>query len=475
MRHIFTILIILLYLYTLISIISVLILENRNPVKSISWVLVLLFLPVLGMFFYLLFGQDYRKKKIISRKSIRRINYRRVASFDMEALDTTLIGKNHLNLVKLLYNNCEAVGYAYNKIDVYSDGESTFDALFDVIRNAKDHIHIQFFIFDDDRISNQLRELLIKKAKEGVRVRMIYDYWGSFNLSKKYLKSLQEAGVYVRAFLPFRWRISRSSKINYRNHRKVVIIDGKIGFTGGLNVADRYIYGNKLGKWRDTFIKLEGSAVHGLQLLFLVDWYFVDRKLIDGNEYFPELQKFDKNLVQIISSGPDSDWPNILQGILSAFMSATKYIYIHSPYFMPTDEIDACIQIAALSGVDVRLMIPVKSDSRFSDASTASYLEKILAAGVRVFRYKNGLLHSKAIVIDDFISIVGSCNFDERSFVYNFEANAFIYDSKTAIQLKDLFIKDAEYCEEITLENWSNRKRSQKLKESFARLFSPLM
>jgi cardiolipin synthase A/B len=475
MRHVFTIVIILLYLYTLISIISVLLLENRNPLKSISWVLVLLFLPILGMWFYLLFGQDFRKKKIISQKSIRSLNQKPFAAFAIEKLDSSLMQTNQLNLVKLLYNNSESDGYANNKVDIYIDGESTFEALFKAISEAKDHIHLQFFIFENDIISNRLRELLIQKSREGVRVRMIYDYWGSFNLTKKYLKSLLEVGVYVRPFLPFRWQISRSNKINYRNHRKLVVIDGKTGFIGGLNVADRYVSGNELGKWRDTFIRLEGAAVHGLQHLFLVDWYFVDRKLISGSEYFPKPKTFEKNLIQIVSSGPDSDWPALMHGIVSAFMSATKYIYIHSPYFMPTDEIAASIQIAALSGVDVRLIIPVRSDSRFSDASTASYLEKVLEAGVRVFRYNNGFLHSKAIVIDDYISIIGSTNMDERSFGQNFEANAFIYDIKTAQKLKEFFIQDIEQCDEITLESWLNRNGRQKLRESFARLFSPLL
>ena len=475
MNHIITVLIVALYAYTIVSTISVLLLENRNPAKSLSWMLVLLFIPVIGMFFYLLLGQDYRKKKIISKKSIRSVIDRPVASFDIDKLDTTLMNENQLNLIKLLYKNSESYGYAFNKIDVLADGESTFTAVFEAIRNAKDHIHIEFFIFDDDKISNQLRELLIQKAHEGVRVRMIYDYWGSFDLSKKYLQSLKDEGIYVRPYLPFRWSIYRSSKINYRNHRKLIIVDGVVGFTGGLNVADRYIFGNSLGKWRDTFVRMEGSVVHGLQLLFMVDWFFVDRKLIDGSQYFPVPQKFELNLVQLVNSGPDTDWEAIMQGIASAISSATKYIYIHSPYFMPTEVIATCMQMAALSGVDVRLMIPVRSDSRLSDASTNSYLGQALEAGVRVFRYNKGFLHSKAIVIDDFISIVGSCNLDERSFVQNFEANAFIYDLKTASRLKDLFLKDIENSEELSLENWTNRKRRQKLKESFARLFSPLM
>ena len=475
MTNILTILLITLYLYTIISTISVLLLENRNPVKSISWVLVLIFLPLIGMGLYLLLGQDYRKKKIISKRSIRNVNDRPVASFDISCLDTSHFTSNQLNLIKLLYKNSEAAGYAYNKIEVLADGASTFEAMFEAINQAKDHIHIQFFIFDDDKISNQFRELLIQKAKEGIRIRMIYDYWGSFNLSKKYLNSLIEAGVYLQPFLPFRWKISRSNKINYRNHRKVLIIDGKIGFTGGLNVADRYIYGNKLGNWRDTFVRFEGAAVHGLQLLFMVDWYFVDRKFIDGPEYFPDALKFEPNLVQIVSSGPDTDWESIMQGIASAIMTATKYIYIHTPYFMPNDVIASCIEIAALSGVDVRLMIPVRSDSPLSDASTFSYLGRALEAGVRVFRYKDGFLHSKAIVIDDLISIIGSTNLDERSFDQNFEANAFIYDTATSQKLKTHFLKDIENCEELTIETWTNRKHRQKLKESLARLFSPLM
>jgi len=475
MTHILTSFIIILYVYTIISTISVLLLENRNPVKSISWVLVLIFLPIIGMGLYLLLGQDYRKKKIISRKSIRSVIDRPVASFDFHNLDTSMMSANQLNIVKLLYKNSEAAGYADNKIDIYINGKDTFKALFDAIDNAKDHIHIQFFIFDDDRISNQLRELLIRKAKGGVRVRLIYDYWGSLNLTKKYLKSLKDAGIYFQPFLPFRWQISRRNKINYRNHRKLVIVDGKIGFTGGLNVADRYIYGNKLGNWRDTFVRFEGAAVHGLQLLFMVDWYFVDRKLIEGSEYFPKPVKFQSNLVQLVSSGPDTDWEAIMQGIASSIMSATKYIYIHTPYFMPNDVIASSMEIASLSGVDVRLMIPLRSDSRLSDASTFSYLGRALEAGVRIFIYKEGFLHSKAIIIDDFISIVGSANIDERSINQNFEANAFIYDSVTGEKLKQFFLNDAQNCEELTLVTWNNRRHWQKLKESFARLFSPLM
>lgn len=475
--EVLSIIFVALYAYVLISTIIVMLLENRNPVRSFSWLLVLVFLPVIGFIFYLTLGQNYRKDKLISRKSIRKLTHAPVASFNLDLLTNTGLDEDSIKLTKLLYNNNNALGYANNKIDVLADGESTFEAFFEAIRNAQNHIHIEFFIFADDRVSNILRKLLIQKAKEGVRVRMIYDYWGSLalSMSKKYLKSLKEAGVYVKAFLPLRIRFSRS-KINYRNHRKLIIIDGKIGFTGGVNVADRYLYGNKLGQWRDTIVRIEGAAVHGLQMLFLVDWYFVDKKLIHDPKYFPTPEIFPhENLIQVASSGPDTDWEAIMQGFASAIMAAKKYVYIHSPYFIPPELINHCIIIAALSGVDVCLMIPEKSDSKFTDAGTFSYLGHILEAGVRVFRYGDGFLHSKATVIDDTLSIVGSCNMDERSFTQNFEANVFIFEEKTALHLKSLFIRDLEKCKELTLDEWNNRTRWQRIKESFVRLFSPLL
>ncbi len=474
MNSILTIIFIVLYVYTLTTTISVLLLENRNPVKSLSWVLVLLFLPGLGLFLYLIFGQNFRKRKTISKKSLRFATNRPHVSFDIDRLNSNLMDNNQVNLIRLLYTNSDAKAYPDNKIDILSDGKTTFDAMFNAIQNAKNHIHIEFFIFGNDKISNQLRELLIEKASAGVRVRMIYDYWGSFFLSRWYLQTLREAGVYLRPFLPLRLRFGRS-KINYRNHRKILIVDGEVGFTGGLNVADRYIFGNALGMWRDTFVRFEGSVVHGLQQLFLMDWYFVERKLITDPKYYPIPQKFDSNLAQIVISGPDTQWESIMQGISSAIMSATRYVYIHTPYFIPNDVVENCIQMSAMSGVDVRIMIPARSDSRLSDACTFSYMGRLLEAGVKVYRYTEGFLHSKAIVIDDFISIVGSANLDERSFNQNFEANAFIYEEKTANHLKELFFRDMQNCEELTLEAWTNRKRRQKLKESFARLFSPLM
>ena len=462
------------YILIIAATIVLILSENRNPVRSLSWVLVLILIPVFGFVAYLIVGQYYRKQKIISKKSIRKVADRPIPEFDIKKIDTHVLSPQQLNLIKLLRRNNDAPAYWGNRIDVYTDGASTFDAMFKAIEQAQNHIHIEFFIFGNDRISNRLRELLIKKARQGVRVRMIYDYFGSFKLNKAYLNSLREAGVYTRAFLPARFKIART-KINYRNHRKILVVDGKIGFTGGLNVADRYLYGNRLGMWRDTFVRIEGMAVQGLQTSFLIDWYFVEQKLITAPKYYPEHVVCGNNLVQIVTSGPDSDWENIMQGIMQAITTATRYVYIHTPYFIPPENILGAIQTASLSGVDVRLMVPVKSDAPVSDAATRTYLETVLESGARVYLYHDGFLHSKAIVIDDMVSTIGSANMDERSYNQNFEINAFIYDKQTAETLKQAFLKDMDHCSEITLDAWRARSRWERFKESIARLFSPLM
>ncbi len=468
------VLLVVIYAYTLFSIISVILLENRNPVRSLAWMMVLILLPVLGIVLYLILGQNYRKQKLITKKRLKFAHERKIFEFDPDSEQLNYLKSEHKRLIKLLHQNNESIGFADNNIEILSEGEQTFESMFEAIKNAKQHIHLEFFIFGNDNISNQLRELLILKAKEGIRIRMIYDYFGSFVLSSKYLLSLKEAGIYVKPFLPLRLRLNRS-KINFRNHRKLLIVDGKFGFTGGINVADRYIFGNRLGKWRDTFVKFEGRVVHGLQLQFLADWHFVAKKLIKDPKYYPPAEKFRKNIVQIVSSGPDNDWEAIMQGIAYAITSSTKYIYIHTPYFVPNEVVMHNLQIAALSGIDVRLMIPKESDSRLSDACTFSYLGEALESGIKIYIYQKGFLHSKAIVIDDFVSIVGSANLDERSFNLNFETNAFIYEQKTAEVLKDLFHKDMQNSVELSLEDWQNRRRRQKLKESFARLFSPII
>lgn len=465
-----------LYCYVVLSVIGLILLENRNPAKTLIWVFVLTLLPIIGLILYIFLGQDFRRKKIISKKSIDRISRKDTTKYlnSNIKIDFEKIPHNVIQMVNLLSNNSDLPIYAKNRIEIFSSGKDSFDAFFADIIRATEHIHIEFYIIANDTTGIRLRDLLVKKAQEGVRVRVIYDYLGSFSLDKKFLQPLKDAGAYVQAFLPIHRQIGLS-KINYRNHRKLIVIDGKIGYIGGMNIANRYIVGNHLGLWRDTMVRFEGSAVHGLQNAFLVDWFFVESKLITDKKYYPTPRVFENNFVQIISSGPDTDWETIMQGIIAMIHTAKKYIYIHTPYFLPTEPILSALQIASLSGVDIRLMLPKRVDTKMIQLATHSYLRQVLEAGIRVFLYKNNFLHSKAIVADDYISTIGTANMDFRSYEQNFEINAFVYDKDTAISLRKAFENDLKSCEEITLEQWKKRKRKERLKDSIARLFSPIM
>jgi len=426
-----------------------------------------------GLVFYVFLGRNYRKKKIVQSNQ-HKIHPKPEYALGMKDLITSDLPRHLQKTARLLYKNSGSHPYIDTKVEVLVGGNETFEHIFTDIENAKQHIHIEFYIIEDDTIGNELRRLLIRKAQEKVRVRVIYDYLGGFRLSDAYIKSLRNAGVFIQPFLPFNRKFGYG-KLNYRNHRKLVVIDGKIGYTGGINIANRYIYGNRLGKWRDTSIRLEGSAVHGLQNLFLTDWQFVDNKAVIDEKYFPEPKTFSQNVLQVVPSGPDTDWETILQGIITVFSNARKNIYIHTPYFLPPESLMTAIEMAALSGVDVRLMVPYKTDTILATAASSSYYQRVMEAGARVFIYKQNFLHSKAITVDNEIGIVGTANMDIRSFEQNFEVNAFIYDEVVAKSLRNAFEEDAKLCEEIDLETWKKRRPVQRFKESLARLFSPLL
>jgi len=468
----------LIYMFTVIPTIIVILLENRNPVKSLSWLLVLVFLPIVGLIVYLYLGQDYRKQKIVAKKSIRRLHDRPKLEMEQVDIEHCFLPQHLKQMVNLLYNNGESAAYGGNRITVFGDGEATFEALFEAIENAKKEIHIEFYIIENDDLGKRFCNLLLRKAKEGLRVRLIYDYVGSFRFKKKVQKELRTAGVELFPFLPVHFKITiRKNRINYRNHRKCIVIDNCIGFTGGLNIANRYLFGNKLGKWRDTFIRIDGPAVHGLQYAFLTDWFFVSQELLIGNHYYPviEPKNMQNSMVQIVSSGPDSDWETIMQGIYTAIATSTRYVYVQTPYLMPPEIIMTALQVAALSGVDVRVMIPSYSDTPMTQSCSLSYVAQLLEAGVKIYLYCDAFLHSKTIVIDDIVSTVGSTNMDFRSYEQNFELNAFIYNAETAVELRELFLKDQQQCRQIVFEEWNKRPVWNRLKESVARLFSPLL
>ncbi|WP_394333923.1 cardiolipin synthase [Dysgonomonas macrotermitis] len=462
----------LLYILTALGVVIVVISENRNPLKTIAWVLVLLLLPLVGLIFYYFFGEDHRKQRLISRKMHKRLNRKTLERTELkESLNPPVEYKGLINLLNKV-NNCPL--YGGNKITFYSDGESKFEALFEEIKKATKHIHLQYYIFMDDKIGHKVKDLLIEKAREGVEVRVLYDAMGAWKSKKKFYKEMEAGGVQVTPFLKVAFPIL-TSRVNYRNHRKVVVIDGEVGFMGGMNIADRYIEGNGSGIWRDSHFKLEGRAVHGLQTSFVIDWYASRNEFLTSNKYYPQLESKGNNLMQIATSGPTGEFKEIHQGIFQAITNAKEYIYIQTPYLIPTDALMLALQTAALSGVDVRIMIPQNSDTTFVQIASMSFIKDFLESKVKIHLFTAGFLHSKLMVIDDNLTITGSANMDVRSFEHNFEIDAFIYNRETALAAKNIFLDDMQCSDLIALETWNKRPRHKRFAESFLRLFTPLL
>lgn len=460
------------YFGAIIGTIVIVILDNRNPVKTMAWILVLLFLPIVGLVFYFFFGRSQRRERIIERKSYDRLLKKPMAEY--LAQDDSNIPYEYSSLVQLFQHTNQSLPFDGNRVSVYTGGYTKLQALLRELQKAKQHIHLEYYIFEDDAIGRIVRDVLIEKALQGVEVRVIYDDVGCWHVPNRFFEEMRNAGIEVRSFLKVRFPLF-TSRVNYRNHRKIVVIDGRVGFVGGMNLAERYMRGFSWGIWRDTHIMLEGKAVHGLQTAFLLDWYFVDRTLMTSSRYFPKIDSCGNSLVQIVTSEPIGPWKEIMQGLTMAITNAKKYFYMQTPYFLPTEQILAAMQTAALSGVDVRLMLPERADNRLTHLGSYSYLADVLQAGVKVYFYKKGFLHSKLMVSDDMLSTVGSTNVDFRSFEHNFEVNAFMYDVETALEMKEIFLQDQRECTQLFLKNWVKRSWRQKAAESVVRLLAPLL
>lgn len=462
----------MLYFGAILFTIVVVLLENKNPVKTIAWVLVIWFLPVIGIVFYIFFGRDTRRTRIIGKKSYNRLMKRPMAEFLAQESMTLPADQNQ---VSTLFNNTnQALMFDGNQVEILTDGYSFLQELMREIYKAKEYIHLQYYIFEDDAVGRLVRDLLIDKAREGIEVKVIYDDVGCWNVPKHFFEKMMENGIEVRSFLKVAFPIF-TSKVNYRNHRKVTVIDGHTGFVGGMNLALRYVRGLPWGTWRDTHLTIKGKAVYGLQTSFLLDWYFVDQTLLTSSRYFPKIEVRGESIVQIVTSEPVAPWKEIMLGLTMAIHSAKRYFYIQTPYFLPTEPIMAALQTAALAGVDVRLMIPGRPDAEVTFLATCSYLKDVLEAGVKVFQYHKGFIHSKLMVSDDALSTVGTTNMDFRSFEHNFEINAFMYDTSTALKMKHIFLQDQKDCTPLYLKNWERRPRWQRIKESVVRLLSPLL
>ncbi|MDR1454581.1 MAG: cardiolipin synthase [Tannerella sp.] len=460
-----------LYSISIVSLIIVVLLENRNPLKTIPWVIVLLLLPGVGLIFYFVFGQDNRRQRIISRRTYKRIMRPLYAT---PVQDRCAVEPPCRPLVRLLNRNHRNPLLYGSGLSVYTRGADKFDALLEEIGRARHHIHLQYYIFDGDATGRRVQQALIDKARAGIRVRVIYDDVGSWHAKNTFFAEMRKAGIQVYPFLRVAFPVL-TSKVNYRNHRKIVVIDGRVGFMGGMNIADRYIHGTPLGPWRDTHFKITGKGVHGLQSAFLIDWYVISKELVKGREYYPSEKIYSDNILQIVASGPAGLWRTLVQAFLFCIMNARNYLYIQTPYFLPTEDLNQALQTVALGGVDIRLMIPERSDSRMVNMASRSFLADMVKAGVKVYFYKPGFLHSKLLVTDDALACIGSANFDFRSFEHNFEVNAFVYQASFACRMKEMFLDDMTQCEQLVPAHWLKRPVLRRLAESFMRLFSPLL
>ncbi|MDY6801577.1 MAG: cardiolipin synthase [Bacteroidota bacterium] len=463
----------------------VILLENRDPIRASSLILLLFILPGIGLIIYFFLGRNYRKKKMFEAKkdSDRLFIYKlkkqiRVSSEEFINKYHDVLGNKSL-LAKMLLNDNYFGLTGNNHLKLLVNGEEKFPELFNNLENAKEHIHIEYFIIENGILFEQLKDILIKKSIEGVSIRIIYDDFGSRHLKNRSIKELKKAGIeiypFYKTYFPY-----MANRINYRNHRKIVVIDGKTGFIGGLNLSDKYtnnLSSKKSFYWRDTHLKIEGPAVSYLQYIFLLDWQFSSEQTLSFNStFFPEFKNNHSNkLVQIISGGPDLLRETVMNAYFKAIVDAEKECYLTTPYFIPNEGIITAIKQAALGGVDVRLLVPGESDSWLLNSASNTYYYDLLASNVKIFRYKKGFIHAKTMVIDNNLSIVGSANMDYRSFNYNFEVNAIVYDKDFNNELKHQFLKDLEESEQITLEEWENRPLRVRLKESIIRLLSPIL
>lgn len=460
--------------------------QRKNPTTVWAWLLLLYFIPVLGFVLYLILGQNFHKEKMFKMKEIEgEIKYavrRQEESIYRKKLKLKNPELEHFkNLILYDLNEGEAVLTDNNDVRVYTDGEAKFQALMEEMEHAENYIHIQYYIIRSDELWMKIEEVLIRKAAQGVEVRILFDSMGCRGrrgMSDADWKRLRSAGIQTAEFFPALLG-KLQFRINYRNHRKIVIIDGRLGFIGGFNVGREYLGRNeKLGYWRDTHLCIEGSAVTSLAVRFVLDWNYAAKEnlfLEDRLFEIPFYRRNGSNLVQIVSSGPDSGSPVIRDNYLKMIHMAKESIYIQTPYFIPDSDIRDALLIASKSGIDVRIMIPCKPDHPFVYWATYSYIGEMVEAGARCYTYDNGFLHSKCLCVDGLVSCVGTANMDIRSFSLNFEVNAVIYSADTTAELMDAFEEDILSSTLITKKKYEQREPIIRIKEQFCRLLSPVM
>lgn len=461
------------YAASVISACFVVLSDNRSPIRSLAWVIALIFLPGIGLIFYLFFGRSLKSLNLLYRHHRRRILENRHKK--ISSLNEIGLSRSHIQLIKLAYSLTHAPVSLYNDIAIFTNGANKFKSLLIDLRNAQRSIYLQYYIFKDDTIGSEIAEILCRKARQGIDVKVIYDHVGSFSANSSFFKKMRTSGVDVQPF--FRVTFPQlANRINWRNHRKIVVIDSFIGYIGGMNIADRYTSANASSHaWRDTHFRLEGEIVQSLLYSFALDYNFLKKSLTPFHYRNPDSLPKAKLPIQLVTGGPTEQWDNLSLCFLKAIASAKKLIYIQTPYFLPTDALLHALEAAALAQVDVRIMLPRKSDSWLLQLASLSYVSQCMRAGIKFYLYDPGMLHAKAMIIDDDFVTAGSTNFDFRSLENNFEANLFIFSKEANAAMKEIFFLDAKKCTRLNFSNWKKRPRIQRSLESFVRLLAPIL
>lgn len=472
------------YILIIVGVCIRIVFDTRSSTKASAYILLVVLLPVVGIFIYFSVGINYRKRKLYSKNLFAdELKDQMIRFFKEDRNRIVNAGADMLakysGLVDLVLNQSFSPLTDDNDVAIIINGENKFPAVFEAIEKAKHHIHLEYYIYEPDAIGMQLIELLIRKAGQGVQVRFIFDDFGAYRIRKQ-VKRMRKAGIEIYPFYKIKLLFFANS-LNYRNHRKIIVVDGETGFVGGINVSDKYIndpLNSDKWFWRDTHLKVRGSVVHSLQYIFLIDWNFCSRqKLLPDSHFFPETPaaKPGDKIAQVVASGPDSDAPLILQALCKAVSLAKEEVLITSPYFIPSPTIMDIILITALSGVRVKLLVPGISDSAFVNMANHSHFTELLKAGVEVYTYTKGFVHAKTIVIDRELAIVGTANMDFRSFDLNFEVNAMIYDRQVAAELRQVFFQDLQDASRVEKEIWNKRPVYLQLLDKIVRLVSPLL
>lgn len=445
-------------------------LEKRSPVATVAWIVSLLALPYVGfVVFYFLGPRRLRRKRLRHARA-------RAASRAVEAApsDDEDEGALATEVQRLAVRAGGSPLATASCVELFHDAESCLSDIARAIDGAKHHVHVAYYILEPGESGTRLRDLLVKKAREGVTVRVLVDAVGSASISRRWLRPLRAAGGYFAFFNPVRFARLRS-RLNFRNHRKIVVVDGSVAFTGGVNISDEYLPGRATAPWRDTHLRVEGNVVRWLQLVFFEDWHFATTYVPQEPEYFPPRTSGCEERTQIVAGGPDRDWESIKLVYFTAITQAHDRVWIATPYFVPDDAMLAAITSAAMRGVDVRILVPKASDSRVVTAAARSYYDEILRAGVRIFEYAPAMMHAKTLVVDDAFAAVGTPNFDNRSFRLNFEVTCLCYGERVAGELAEQFERDLAASHEVTAASRRATPRVERVAEASARVLSPLL